>query len=83
MKTDQKFRHDASTTARKQRRIQDVIDVVDKKVKPKESTKAMQAGARKYPEPPFSGKHLTKPGRESALIDEPLYDAPFIKDRIN
>jgi NAD(P)-dependent dehydrogenase (short-subunit alcohol dehydrogenase family) len=39
----------------------------------------MQAGARRYPEPPFPKQHLPKPGRESRLDPAPMYDAPFYK----
>jgi NAD(P)-dependent dehydrogenase (short-subunit alcohol dehydrogenase family) len=38
---------------------------------------AMQAGARRYPEPPFPKQHQSKPGAESRLDPAPLYDAPF------
>jgi NAD(P)-dependent dehydrogenase (short-subunit alcohol dehydrogenase family) len=37
----------------------------------------MQAGARRYPEPPFPEQHLAKPGEESHLKPEPMYDAPY------
>ena len=37
----------------------------------------MQAGARKYPAPPFPKQHQSKPGHETALDPPPLYDAPF------
>ena len=39
----------------------------------------MQAGARRYPEPPFPKQHLAKPGHESALDPPPFYDAPFYR----
>jgi len=39
----------------------------------------MQAGARKYPEPPMTKQHLTKPGKEADLDLKPMYDAPFYK----
>lgn len=39
----------------------------------------MQAGARRYPEPPFPGVHLAKPGSEEDLPLRPMYDAPFYK----
>jgi NAD(P)-dependent dehydrogenase (short-subunit alcohol dehydrogenase family) len=46
--------------------------------KPKEkSDKAMQAGARQYPEPPFPEQHQAKPGSEAALEPAAMYDAPF------
>jgi NAD(P)-dependent dehydrogenase (short-subunit alcohol dehydrogenase family) len=40
---------------------------------------AIQLGARQYPEPPFPKQHLPKPGEESQLNPEPMYDAPFYK----
>jgi hypothetical protein len=40
----------------------------------------MQAGARLYPVPPLPGQHLTKPGEETELDLQPLYDAPYYKD---
>jgi NAD(P)-dependent dehydrogenase (short-subunit alcohol dehydrogenase family) len=45
--------------------------------KPKE--KPMQAGARKYPEPPMPKQHQAKPGVEAVLEPRPMYDAPFYK----
>lgn len=39
----------------------------------------MQAGARRYPEPPFPRQHHLKPGRESLLDPAPMYDAPYYK----
>ncbi len=39
----------------------------------------MQAGARKYPEPPFPKQHLKKPGKEDNLKLAPMYDAPHYK----
>ena len=38
-----------------------------------------QTGAREYPTPPLSGKHLEKPGLEADLSLAPMYDAPFYK----
>ena len=40
---------------------------------------AVQAGARKYPEPPFPEQHQRKPGEEFKLDPAPMYDAPFWK----
>jgi len=37
---------------------------------------AVQAGQRRYPEPPLPKQHLEKPGRESELKPRPLYQAP-------
>ena len=39
----------------------------------------MQAGARRYPEPPFPKQHQPKPGHEAKLDPPPMYDAPFYK----
>jgi len=40
---------------------------------------AMQAGARRYPEPPFPAQHQEKPGIEAMLDPAPMYDAPYYK----
>lgn len=40
---------------------------------------AVQAGARRYPEPPFPKQHQTKPGEEFRLDPAPMYEAPFWK----
>ena len=40
---------------------------------------AMQAGARRYPEPPMPAQHLKKPGKEADLDLQPMYDAPYYK----
>jgi len=68
----------AEKAAREQRKIQRKVDTADRKPKQK-SEKAMQAGARRYPVPPFPKQHLKKPGRESALEPAPMYDAPYYK----
>ena len=48
--------------------------------KPKSHSKrAMQAGARHYPVPPFPRQHQSRPGAESKLDPAPLYDAPFYR----
>jgi len=38
---------------------------------------AMQAGARRYPEPPFPKQHQAKPGKEHQLDPMPMYEAPY------
>jgi NAD(P)-dependent dehydrogenase (short-subunit alcohol dehydrogenase family) len=70
-------------TAAKHRAIQ---TKVDEKTKSKKASngkakddKAMQAGARRYPEPPMPAQHLKKPGKEAALKLQPMYDAPYWK----
>jgi NAD(P)-dependent dehydrogenase (short-subunit alcohol dehydrogenase family) len=63
--------------AAKQRHIQRRIDAKDKSKSNGKRQGAMQAGARKYPEPPFPEQHQPKPGHEWAIEPAPLYDAPF------
>ncbi len=71
----------AARTAEKQRDIQEQVAKADardragKSLKPK----AMQAGARLYPVPPFPKQHQLKPGAEYKLDPAPLYEAPFYK----
>jgi NAD(P)-dependent dehydrogenase (short-subunit alcohol dehydrogenase family) len=61
------------------RRIQKHVARADRK-RPKRKLKgAMQAGARRYPEPPFPKQHLPKPGQEAVLDPQPRYDAPFYR----
>ncbi|MEO9340950.1 SDR family oxidoreductase [Mesorhizobium sp. SB112] len=61
----------------KQQRIQTKVDA-DDRAKPRSKPKAaMQAGARKYPVPPFPKQHHSKPGEEWKIDPQPLYDAPF------
>ena len=60
-----------------ERKIQQEIDHKEKIHPPgKQEKGAMQAGARRYPEPPFPKQHQVKPGTESDLDVEPMYDAP-------
>ena len=68
--------------ARWQRRIQDQVDAVDRRAREEKSFQpehkgAMQAGARRYPEPPFPKQRLEKPGVEAELALKPMYDAPY------
>ncbi|HTK84573.1 MAG TPA: SDR family oxidoreductase [Patescibacteria group bacterium] len=63
----------------RQHRIQAQVAQADKKHPKEEAEKAMQAGARKYPAPPFPEQHQAKPGIEAKLDPEPLYDAPYYK----
>ncbi|MER8545741.1 SDR family oxidoreductase [Mesorhizobium sp. M0601] len=63
--------------AAKQRHIQRRIDEKDKSKSNGRQKGAMQAGARKYPEPPFPEQHQPKPGHEWAIEPAPLYDAPY------
>lgn len=75
-----------SAVAAKQRKIQAKTDTKDAKKaatsngkSESDKKKAMQAGARKYPEPPLPKQHLAKPGRESDLTPQPMYEAPYYK----
>jgi NAD(P)-dependent dehydrogenase (short-subunit alcohol dehydrogenase family) len=63
--------------AERQREIQDEVAANDKRHPEREAKKAMQAGARKYPEPPFPKQHQDKPGQENKLNPAPMYDAPY------
>ena len=73
-------RKEVRETAGRGRAIQRKIDETDKKIERKKNKpKAMQAGARIYPEPPLSHQHLQKPGLEADLELKPMYDAPHYK----
>lgn len=68
-------------TVARQRGIQKQVAGADRRQKIKKAAKgeegAMQAGARKYPEPPFPKQHQPKPGAETRLDPAPMYEAPF------
>ena len=77
---DDRFTPDAEAIADDERAIQKPIDDKAKADAGGEKTQgAVQAGARRYPEPPFPKQHQTKPGNEAALDPAPMYDAPFWK----
>ncbi len=65
--------------AREQRKIQTEVARADTRKSGGKSKGAMQAGARKYPVPPFPRQHQPKPGHEATLDPAPMYDAPFYK----
>lgn len=69
----------ATKEAATQRAIQTQVKKADKRAPKKEAKKAMQAGARRYPEPPMPKQHLRKPGLEKDLALQPMCDAPFYK----
>jgi hypothetical protein len=72
-----KFRREAEKTARRERNIQRKIDRKEaRKRSGGKKSSAMQAGARRYPEPKLPGQHLRKPGREADLALAPMYEAP-------
>src|SRR6267143_940193 len=64
-------------TAAAHRELQKDTARRDEKRPPLKADKAMQAGARRYPEPPSPKQHLAKPGEESRLDPAPMYDAPY------
>jgi NAD(P)-dependent dehydrogenase (short-subunit alcohol dehydrogenase family) len=71
-------RSQSARTAAKQRDIQKEVAEADREQEADEP-KAMQAGARLYPVPPFRKQHQPKPGVEAKLDPPPMYDAPFYK----
>jgi hypothetical protein len=68
------FAEKAGATAREQRDIQKKIDQRDAQA-PKRKPQPMQPGTREYPTE-FPEQHLTKPGVEADMLQEPMYDAP-------
>ena len=69
---------DTRNEVEKQRDVQKQVAAADQaSSSDKKEQKAMQAGARDYPEPPFPRQHQAKPGQEHELDPAPLYDAPF------
>ncbi len=74
---DDRFEARADRIADQERKIQAEIDA--KGAGGGDDEGAVQAGARRYPEPPFSKQHQRKPGEEFRLDPAPMYDAPFWK----
>jgi NAD(P)-dependent dehydrogenase (short-subunit alcohol dehydrogenase family) len=72
-------RRSAARAASTHRSIQKRVAKSDRRAPKQQPPSAMQAGARRYPEPPFPKQHLAKPGLESQLDPPPLYDAPFYR----
>ncbi|KQU83151.1 short-chain dehydrogenase [Mesorhizobium sp. Root695] len=70
-------KNDTTKTAQKQRRIQRKVDLDDRGKDRSKPDRAMQAGARNYPVPPFPKQHHPKPGEEGRVVPAPLYDAPY------
>jgi NAD(P)-dependent dehydrogenase (short-subunit alcohol dehydrogenase family) len=66
-------------TVAEQRRIQKQVARADARTGRRREPRAMQAGARLYPHPPFPRQHQAKPGIESRLKPPPMYDAPFYR----
>jgi NAD(P)-dependent dehydrogenase (short-subunit alcohol dehydrogenase family) len=79
---NQEFRADAQRALEEERDIQEEVEAVEARSfseKKDDKPKAMQAGAREYPVPPFPKQHLDKPGLEADLELKPLWDAPYYK----
>ncbi|WP_439472645.1 SDR family oxidoreductase [Brevundimonas sp.] len=74
---DDRFEARADRIADQERKIQAGIDAKSSSGESNEG--AVQAGARKYPEPPFPKQHQKKPGEEFKLDPAPMYEAPFWK----
>lgn len=74
-----KFEKEAHQTAAKQRLVQARIAQADKQSPKQHALHAMQAGARRYPEPPLEAQQLKKPGKEADLKLAPMCDAPYYK----
>jgi NAD(P)-dependent dehydrogenase (short-subunit alcohol dehydrogenase family) len=61
----------------RQRAVQRQVRRADRAHPRNELSRAMQAGARRYPEPPLPRQHERKPGAEGAVEPAPMYEAPF------
>ena len=78
----------AQAKAKQGRKVQDQVEAAEAKSFAPKTPKAMQAGAREYPVPPFPKQHQSKPGIEADLDPQPMYDAPFwtgsgkLKDKV-
>jgi NAD(P)-dependent dehydrogenase (short-subunit alcohol dehydrogenase family) len=65
--------------AQDQQDIQEQVEKADEAHPKQKPEKAMQAGAREYPAPPFPKQHQSKPGVEHQLDPQPMYDAPYYR----
>src|SRR5947199_3691386 len=75
----QAFAENAEETARREQIIQKEVDRKDKIAGAKsKTTEPMQAGPRPYPDS-FPKQHLVKPGLESELQVQPMYQAPHYR----
>jgi len=79
MKTPVQFQREGEKLAKKQVELQESMSRKDQGKSSSKKEKPMQAGARKYPEPPLSKQHLIKPGKEKDLDLKPMCDAPYYK----
>ncbi|MDV6331650.1 SDR family oxidoreductase [Asticcacaulis sp. 201] len=73
------YEEEAEDTVAIQRALQAERRQTDKKTPEDKPKSAMQAGARRYPEPPLPMQTLDKPGNEADMVLQPLYDAPYYR----
>jgi NAD(P)-dependent dehydrogenase (short-subunit alcohol dehydrogenase family) len=64
-------------TVARQRAVQRQVARADRSHPQRKVERPMQAGARRYPEPPLPRQHERKPGAERDIDPAPLFDAPF------
>jgi NAD(P)-dependent dehydrogenase (short-subunit alcohol dehydrogenase family) len=76
---DARYKEEAQRAVEEQRQVQDQVARSEPGGGGDPIKGAVQAGARVYPEPPLPKQHQQKPGRESDLDPQPMYDAPFYK----
>src|SRR5207237_2263270 len=74
-----KAANEARATVAAHRQVQARTDRRDKAAPKEKPKRAMQAGARLYPEPPMPKQHQAKPGDEALLDPRPMFDAPYYK----
>jgi NAD(P)-dependent dehydrogenase (short-subunit alcohol dehydrogenase family) len=61
----------------RQRAVQRQVARADRAHPQRKAERPMQAGARRYPEPPLPRQHERKPGAERDIDPEPMFEAPF------
>ena len=71
------FRKQARDAQTSYRKIQAQASKAEQQRPELKAARAMQAGARKYPEPPLGKDELKKPGIEADLKLQPMSDAPY------
>ncbi|HWN07525.1 MAG TPA: SDR family oxidoreductase, partial [Steroidobacteraceae bacterium] len=64
-------------TVARQRAVQRQVARADRSHPQRKAEGPMQAGARRYPEPPLPRQHERKPGAERDIDPEPMFEAPF------
>ena len=64
-------------TVERQRAVQRQVARADRTHPQRKAERPMQAGARRYPEPPLPRQHERKPGSERDIEPAPMYEAPF------